>query len=97
MGGLLLIRNGPEPSTILTEDGIGNAWKNKNRKFSKKDSRSTCDLREDTDFAPYNWACDCSFHCFRHFRSETKSDQRSRRREKECLEKDSLHVLESMR
>ena len=58
---LPLNRNSPEPCTSLTEDGIGNAWKNTNTKFTEKDSRSDCDLREDTDFTPYN---DCFYHNF---------------------------------
>ena len=52
MGNLTLNRNGPEQCTSLNEDGIGNAWKNKNTKFTEKDSRSGCDLR-DVDFTPY--------------------------------------------
>ena len=39
IGNLPLNRNGPEPSTSLNEAGISNAWKNKNTKFAKKDSR----------------------------------------------------------
>ena len=50
MGSLPLNLNGLEPSTFLTKDGIGNVWKNTNTKFTKKDSRSACDLKEDTDF-----------------------------------------------
>ena len=53
MGSLPFNRDGPEPRTSLNEDGIGNAWKNKNTKFTKKDSRSACDVREDTDFTAY--------------------------------------------
>ena len=52
MGNLPLSRNGLEPCTSLNEEGIGNAWKNKNTNFPKKDSRSACDLTEDTDFTP---------------------------------------------
>ena len=50
---LPLNRYGPELFTSLNEDGIGNAWKNTNAKFTKKDSRSAFDLRENTDFTPY--------------------------------------------
>ena len=53
MGNLPLNRNGHEPCTFLNENGIGNAWKNKNTKFTKKDSRSVCELREAPDFTPY--------------------------------------------
>ena len=42
---LPLNRNGPEPSTSLTEDSIGNAWKNKNTKVTKKESTSACERR----------------------------------------------------
>ena len=42
-----------EPCTSSIEDGIGNVWKKRNAKLTKKDSRSDCDLREDTDFTPY--------------------------------------------
>ena len=55
MGSLLLNRNGPEPYTSLKEGGIGNARKNTNVKFTKRDSRSACDLREDTGFTPYRY------------------------------------------
>ena len=51
-GSLPLNRNGPEPSTSLTEHGIGNAWKNKNT-ITEKDSKSACDLRQDTNFTLY--------------------------------------------
>ena len=46
-------RIGPELCTSSTEDGIGIAWKNTNKKITMKDSRSACDFREDTDFTPY--------------------------------------------
>ena len=55
MRNLPLNRNGHEPCTFLNEDSIGNAWKNKNTKFTEKVSRSTCELREDTDFTPYSF------------------------------------------
>ena len=53
MGSLPLNRDGPEPCTSENEDGIGNAWKNKNTKFTKNVSKAACDLREGTDFTPY--------------------------------------------
>ena len=53
MGSLPSDRNGPDPSTSLTEDGVDNASKSRNTKLTKKDSRSACDLREDTGFTPY--------------------------------------------
>ena len=59
---LPLNHNGPEPSASLTEHGFGNAWRSKNTKFTKKDSRSACHLREDTDFTPYSYS-----HCYRNF------------------------------
>ena len=55
MGSLALSRNGPEPCTALTGYNIANAWKTKNMEFTKKDSRSTCDLRKDTHFVPYRY------------------------------------------
>ena len=36
-----------------TGTGFGNAWKEPKTKFTKKDSRSACDLRENADFTPY--------------------------------------------
>ena len=45
---------GVEPCTSTNEDGIGNVWKNANTKFTKKDSRSACNLRDHTDSVPYN-------------------------------------------
>ena len=42
-----------EPCTSTNEEGIRNAWKNINTRLTKKDSRSTCDLREHTDNSPY--------------------------------------------
>ena len=54
IGKLPLNRKGPEPSTSLTQDGFGKAWKKLNTKFTKKDLRSACDLREITDFSPYS-------------------------------------------
>ena len=53
MGNLPLNRGGLQLCTSLNGDSIGNAWINKITKLTKKDSRSACDLREDTDFAPY--------------------------------------------
>ena len=53
MGSLPLNGNVPETCTSLNEDGIGNALKNKNTKFTRNDSRSAHDLRENTDFTPY--------------------------------------------
>ena len=50
---LPLNRHGVEPRTSSNENGIGNVWKNKNAKFTKKDSRSAFDLREDTEFTSY--------------------------------------------
>ena len=50
---LPLSQHGVEPSTSTNEDGIGNVWKNANTKFTKKDSRSACDLRDHTDNVPY--------------------------------------------
>ena len=51
---LPLSQHGVEPCTSTNEDGNGNVWKDANTKFSKKDSRSTCDLRDHTDTIPYN-------------------------------------------
>ena len=50
---LPLSQRGVEPSTFTNEEGIGNVWNSANTKFTKKDSRSACDLREHTDNAPY--------------------------------------------
>ena len=65
MGNLPSNRNGPEPGRTLTENGIGNAWKNTNTKFTKKDSSSACGLREDTDFASYSLNDDYQFRPIR--------------------------------
>ena len=51
---LPLNRHGVEPCTSSNEDEIGNVWKNRNAKFTMKDSRSACDLRENTDLTPYS-------------------------------------------
>ena len=51
---LPLSQHGVEPCTSTNEDGIGNVWKNANTKFTKKDSRSACDLRDHMDNTPYN-------------------------------------------
>ena len=50
---LPLSQHGVEPSTSTNEDGIGNVWKSANTKFTKKDSRSACDLRDHTENVPY--------------------------------------------
>ena len=50
---LPLSQHGVEPGTSTNEDGIGNVWKNEITKFTKKDSRSACDLRDHTDNTPY--------------------------------------------
>ena len=50
---LPLSQHGVEPCTSTNEDGIGNVWKNANTKFTKKDSRSACDLRDHMDNTPY--------------------------------------------
>ena len=50
---LPLSQRGVEPCTSTNEEGIGNVWKNANTKFSKKDSRSACDLRDHMDNVPY--------------------------------------------
>ena len=50
---LPLSQHGVEPCTSTNEDGIGNVWKNANTKFTKKDSRSACHLRDHTDNIPY--------------------------------------------
>ena len=50
---LPLNRHGVEPCTSSNEDGLCNIWKNRNAKFTKKNSRSACGLTEDTDFTPY--------------------------------------------
>ena len=50
---LPLSQHGVEPCTSTNEDGIGNVWKNANTKFTKKDSRSACDLRDHMDNVPY--------------------------------------------
>ena len=42
---LPLNRHGVEPCTSSNEDVIGIVWRNRNAKFTKKDSRSACDLR----------------------------------------------------
>ena len=42
---LSLNHHGDEPCVSLNEDGVGNPWRNRNTKFTKKDSRSACDLR----------------------------------------------------
>ena len=52
---LPLSQHGVEPCTSTNEDGIGNVWKNANTKFTKKDSRSACALRDHTDNVPYIW------------------------------------------
>ena len=51
---LPLSQHGVEPCTSTTEDGIGNVWKNANRRSTKKDSRFACDLRDHTDPVPYS-------------------------------------------
>ena len=51
MGGFPLDHNGT--GTALKEQGLGNVWKEPNTKFTKKDSRSACDLRKSIDFTPY--------------------------------------------
>ena len=53
---LPLIQQSVEPCTSSNESGVGNVWKNANTKFTKKDSRSACDLRKHTDFTPYTVA-----------------------------------------
>ena len=53
---LPLSQHGVEPCTSINEDGNGNVWKNANTKFTKKDSRSACDLKDHTDNIPYNIA-----------------------------------------
>ena len=53
---LPLNHQGAEPCMSLSEDGFGNVWKNANTKFTKKDSRSTCDLRDHTDTTLYIWS-----------------------------------------
>ena len=50
---LPLSQHGVEPCTSANEDGIGNVWKNANTKFTKKDSRSACDLRDHMDNTTY--------------------------------------------
>ena len=50
VGNFPLNQNGFEPNTSLTEDCIGNACKNTNSNFTKKDLSSACDLREDAVF-----------------------------------------------
>ena len=48
-------RNRPEPSTSLTQDGIGNSWKNTSTTFTKMVLWSVCDLRENTDLQLNNF------------------------------------------
>ena len=50
---LPLNHHGVEPSASPNEDGVGNVWKNTNSKFTKKESRCACDLRDHTDSTPY--------------------------------------------
>ena len=45
--------HGIEPCMSSNEDRVGNVWKNRNAICTKKDSRTACDLKEDTDFTPY--------------------------------------------
>ena len=52
---LPLNQQGVKPCSSSNENGTGNVWKNANVKFTKKDSRSACDLRDHTDFTPYNY------------------------------------------
>ena len=54
VGNLPLNQHGVEPPTSFDENRTGNMWKNTNEKITKKDSRSACDLRDHTDFTPYN-------------------------------------------
>ena len=42
-----------EPCTFSDANRVENVWKNTNAKFTKKDSRSACDIRDHTDFTPY--------------------------------------------
>ena len=51
---LPLNHQGAEPCPSLNEDGVGKMWKNANTQFTKKDSRSACDLRDHTDTTPNN-------------------------------------------
>ena len=51
---LPLNQHGVESCTSTNEDGIGNVRKNANMKLTKKDSRSSCDLRDHMDAVPYN-------------------------------------------
>ena len=55
MGSLSLDRNDTELVTSLDEDGVGNVWINAMAKFTKNDSRTACDLRQDADFTPYKY------------------------------------------
>ena len=53
VGILPLSHYGVEPCTSTNEDGIRNVWENANTDMTKKDSRSTCDLRDHADNTPY--------------------------------------------
>ena len=50
---LPLNQHGVEPCMSTNEDGIRYVWKNANTKLAKKDTRSACDLRDQTDNVPY--------------------------------------------
>ena len=53
VGNLLLDHHGVEPCTPSNEDDVRSVWECANTNFTKKNSRSSCDLRDHTDTFPY--------------------------------------------
>ena len=53
VGNLLLDHHGVEPCAPSNEDDVRSVWESANTNFTKKNSRSACDLRDHTDTFPY--------------------------------------------